>query len=74
MPIFIVNKNAQKNGDHEVHNVTTGCSYMPNIENQVAAGIHPTCVGAVAEVKKLTQHYVLMVVIIAVMIAIQVNI
>jgi len=52
MPIFIVNKNAQKNGDHEVHNVTTGCSYMPNIENQVAAGIHPTCVGAVAEVKK----------------------
>ena len=52
MPVFIVNKNAQSNGDHEVHNVTAGCSYMPNSENQVAAGTHLTCAGAVADVKR----------------------
>ncbi|WP_075478270.1 hypothetical protein [Moritella viscosa] len=51
MPTFIVNKNAQANRDHEVHNTTTGCSYMPNPENQVSAGTHATCAGAVAEVK-----------------------
>ena len=52
MPRFIVNKNSQSNGDHEVHNATTGCSHMPNSENQVEAGTHPTCAGAVAEVKR----------------------
>ncbi|PIP99342.1 MAG: hypothetical protein COW76_16230 [Shewanella sp. CG18_big_fil_WC_8_21_14_2_50_42_11] len=52
MPEFIVNKNAQNNGDHEVHNKTTGCSYMPLLENQVSAGTHATCAGAVSEVKK----------------------
>ncbi|SKC34438.1 hypothetical protein CZ809_04058 [Photobacterium piscicola] len=52
MPNFIVNKNAQPNGDHEVHNLTNGCSFMPNPENQVNAGFHQTCAGAVAEVKK----------------------
>lgn len=52
MQKFIVNKNAQNNGDHEVHNATTGCTYMPNSENQVEAGFHSTCAGAVAEVKR----------------------
>ncbi len=35
MPNYIINKNSQPNGDHEVHNATTGCSYMPNVENQI---------------------------------------
>lgn len=52
MSVFIVNKNAQSNGDHEVHNTTTGCPHMPNVENQVAAGAHLTCAEAVAAVKK----------------------
>lgn len=30
----LVNRNAQANGDHEVH--TAGCSYMPDRQNCVA--------------------------------------
>lgn len=51
MPSFIINKNAQSNGDHEVHNTTSGCSYMPNAENQISLGDHPSCHGAVAKAK-----------------------
>lgn len=47
MPRFIINSNAQANGDHEVHNVTTGCAFMPNVENQVDLGEHYSCGGAV---------------------------
>lgn len=53
MPYFIVNKNAQPNsGDHEVHNKTTGCDYMPFPENQKDLGYHTSCHGAVTEAKK----------------------
>lgn len=48
MPRFIINKNAQSNGDHEVHNATTGCAYMPNTENQIDLGSHTDCHGAVS--------------------------
>lgn len=51
MPNFVMNKNQQNNGDHEVHNTTAGCSYMPNAENQIALGAHTSCVGAVAYAK-----------------------
>ena len=52
MPTFIVNKNTQSNGDHEVHNKTTGRTYMPDISNQMHLGIHASCHGAVAEARK----------------------
>lgn len=52
MPYFIVNKNAQSNGDHEVHNTTKGCDYMPEKENQKDLGYHSDCSGAVSEAKK----------------------
>jgi len=52
MPYFIVNMNAQSNGDHEVHNTTTGCSYMPNAANQLNLGYHTDCHGAVREAKQ----------------------
>lgn len=51
MSIFVINKNAQTNGDHEVHNATTGCSFMPNSESQINLGAHASCHGAVAEAK-----------------------
>ena len=51
MPRFVINKNEQTNGDHEVHNATTGCSFMPNPENQIDLGTHTSCHGAVAEAK-----------------------
>lgn len=54
MPQFIVNKNAQANsGDHEVHNKTTGCAYMPLAANQKDLGYHNSCHGAVSEAKKI---------------------
>lgn len=50
MSHYYVNKNAQANGDHEVH--TTGCSFMPNEENRVFLGDFGTCGPAVTEAKK----------------------
>lgn len=52
MPRFVINQNAQANGDHEVHNATTGCSYMPNAANQVDLGHHASCKEAVALAKQ----------------------
>lgn len=52
MPNFIVNSNAQSNGDHEVHNVSAGCSYMPAAGNRVDLGTHATCHGAVSHAKQ----------------------
>lgn len=49
---YIVNRNAQANGDHEVHNAITGCSFMPNPENQIDLGYHASCHSAVAEAKR----------------------
>jgi hypothetical protein len=51
MPRFVINKNKQASGDHEVHNATTGCRYMPNSENQIDLGTHVNCHGAVTNAK-----------------------
>jgi hypothetical protein len=48
---FIINKQQQNNGDFEVHNATTGCSFMPQLQNQVELGFHDDCSGAVAKAK-----------------------
>lgn len=50
MSYYHVNKNAQSNGDHEVHE--NGCSYQPNPENRLTLGFHSTCRGAVGEAKR----------------------
>ena len=52
MANYYVNKNAQANGDHEVH--TTGCSYMPKVENRIALGDFSSCKPAVDAARK---HY-----------------
>lgn len=52
MARFIINRNAQPNGDNEVHNATTGCDFMPSPENQIDLGIHVNCHGAVAYAKQ----------------------
>lgn len=51
MQRFVINSNQQPNGDHEVHNLTTGCSFMPAPQNQIDLGIHATCHGAVLEAR-----------------------
>jgi len=52
MAAYYVNKNAQANGDHEVHK--SGCSFMPAPENRKYLGNFNSCHGAVKEAKK---HY-----------------
>ncbi len=52
MQKFVINKNQQSNGDHEIHNATTGCVFMPNPENQINLGYHNSCKEAVSYAKK----------------------
>lgn len=46
---YYVNKNAQPNGDHEVH--ASGCSFMPSSENRIYLGEYSNCFGAVKAAK-----------------------
>lgn len=52
MPRYYVNKNAQPNGDHEVHK--QGCSFMPAEGNRIDLGEHSSCRTAVMKAK---EHY-----------------
>jgi hypothetical protein len=50
MARYYVNKNAQDNGDHEVHK--HGCSFMPEEHNRKYLGEFTSCGPAVREAKK----------------------
>ena len=50
MSRYYVNKNAQSNGDHEVH--TTGCSFMPDSGNRIFIGDFGSCQPAVRKAKE----------------------
>ncbi len=52
MPRYYVIKNAQANGDHEVH-TATGCPTPANEENRHYLGTFGSCHGAVDEAKKV---------------------
>jgi hypothetical protein len=52
MSKYYVNKNAQDNGDHEVH--IPSCSFFPASENRIYLGEFSTCPPAVEEAKR---HY-----------------
>ena len=52
MANYYVNKNAQANGDHEVHR--DGCIYMPAEANRISLGSFSDCADAVKAAK---QHY-----------------
>ena len=47
---YYVNKNAQSNGDHEVHTAT--CSWLPHEGNRIYLGDFTSCGPAKAEAKK----------------------
>jgi len=51
MPKYYVNKNAQVNGDHEVHK--EGCRHMPITTERVYVGDFPKCTSAVLRAKKI---------------------
>ena len=46
---YYVNRQAQSNGDHEVHR--DNCRFLPS--NRHYLGVFPSCAGAVAEAKRL---------------------
>ena len=50
MKKYYVNKNAQSNGDHEVHN--EDCKFLPNSDNRKYLGEQSNCKEAVTEAKK----------------------
>jgi hypothetical protein len=50
MALYYVNKNAQPNGDHEVHAST--CTWLPESQNRLFLGNFAGCRGAVTEAKK----------------------
>ncbi|QHI37084.1 hypothetical protein IMCC3317_24620 [Kordia antarctica] len=52
MKDYYVNKNAQSNGDHEVHE--SGCYWLPMEKNRIPLGKFYTCGGAVSTAKN---HY-----------------
>lgn len=52
MAYHYVNKNAQANGDHEVH--VSSCSFLPAAENRLYLGDFASCGPAVTEAKR---HY-----------------
>ena len=56
MARFIVNKNAQPTGEHEVHNPDAypACNRLPAPENQLFLGNFNSCHQAVTEARK---HY-----------------
>lgn len=47
MPEFCVNKNS----DHEVHDLSASCSFLPDPVNRQALGFHASCHGAVQAAK-----------------------
>jgi len=47
---YVVNDNAQNNGDHEVH--TKQCTYFSMIRSYTNLGPHSTCTSAVRKAKE----------------------
>ena len=47
---YYVNKNAQSNGDHEVHR--EDCSYLPDVSNRIYLGDYSSCQPAVSKAKE----------------------
>ena len=52
MPNYCVNKRAQDNGDHEVHDLASTQGCLPDASNRLALGQHRDCRGAVAAAKQ----------------------
>ncbi len=50
MASYYVNKNAQDNGDYEVHH--HGCAYLPDINNREYLGDYSSCAPAVSKAKQ----------------------
>jgi hypothetical protein len=52
MERFIVNKNAQPTGEHEVHSLDKQCEHLPVLLNYHHLGVFGNCHEAINEAKK----------------------
>lgn len=52
MARYIVNKNEQANGDHEVHRDDGSCGHMPDTGNRLYIGDFTSCAPAVTKAKQ----------------------
>lgn len=52
MPTYLVNSNAQSNGDYEVHDASSTRGCLPAVVNQVSLGYFSTCSDAVNEANR----------------------
>lgn len=52
MPNYIVNRNAQPNGDYEVHDEASVRGCLPDRANRVSLGYFASCTGAVAAARR----------------------
>lgn len=50
MKSYYANRNAQSNGDHEVHE--SQCGHLPLPENRLYLGVHASCKDAVKKAKE----------------------
>lgn len=57
MAHFILNKDMQESGDHEVHNETKGCNYLPSPTKRIELGYHLNCYDAVSEARRRRPSY-----------------
>lgn len=48
---YYVNRNAQANGDHEVH--LFGCTFKPSAMNRIYLGSFHSCAPAIREARKI---------------------
>lgn len=53
MTKYIINRNAQPTGEHEVHKDDGSCSNMPNPSNRINLGNFAGCHDAIAEARRL---------------------
>jgi hypothetical protein len=51
MALYYVNKNAQTNGDHEVHK--SDCTRLPDLNNRQYLGDYSNCTEAVKKAKNV---------------------
>lgn len=52
MPDYCVNRQAQSNGDHEVHDLSSTKRCLPDPVNRIALGWHASCTSAVEAAKR----------------------
>jgi hypothetical protein len=55
MAYYYLNKNAQANGDHEVH--TGSCSWLPDIDNREYLGSYASSYSAIIRARALHPYW-----------------